>query len=68
LFTQTRDEWFISYVNSLNIPIHVFTSIRDTQLGQLMFAIETHRLKQVRAGEDPGPSLLAGDNAANFKQ
>jgi hypothetical protein len=31
-----------------------------------MFAIETHRLKQVRAGEDPGPSLLAGDNAATF--
>jgi hypothetical protein len=66
LFTQTRDEWFIAFVNSLNIPIHVFTSIRDTQLGQLMFAIETHRLKKVRAGEDPGPSLLAGDNAATF--
>ncbi len=54
LFTQTRDEWFITFVDSLNIPIHVFTSIRDTQLGQLMFAIETHRLKKVRAGEDPG--------------
>jgi hypothetical protein len=63
---MTRDSWFTKFVNSLNIPIHAFTSVRDTQLGQLMFALETVRLKRIREGEDPGPSMLEGENASNF--
>ncbi len=66
LFTQTRDTWFTKFVESMNVPMHIFTSIRDTQLGQLVYAIETHRLKQIRAGEDPGPSFLSGDSVSSF--
>jgi len=66
LFTQTRDEWFTDFVVSFDIPMHIFSAVRDTQLGQLMFAIETVRMKKKRAGEDPGPGLLEGENATMF--
>jgi len=66
LFTQTRDEWFTDLVSTFEIPMHIFSAVRDTQLGQLMFAIETVRMKRKRAGEDPGPGLLEGDNATMF--
>ncbi|MHA2503289.1 MAG: hypothetical protein ACXAE3_10500, partial [Candidatus Kariarchaeaceae archaeon] len=66
LFTQSRDEWFTSQVASLGIPMHIFSAVRDTQLGQLMYAIETVRMKRKRAGEDPGPGLLEGENASMF--
>lgn len=46
--------------------MYIFSAVRDTQLGQLMFAIESLRMKRKRQGEDPGPGLLEGENATTF--
>lgn len=66
LFTQTRNSWFKEFVESQGVPIHVFTNIRDTQLGQLFFNIELMRYKKMKAGEDAGKPLFEGDNIEAF--
>ena len=66
LFSQTRDVWFQEFVEGHGVPMHVFAALRETQLGQLMYAIEDVRLKKVRSGEDPGPGMLEGENLDMF--
>jgi hypothetical protein len=66
LFSQTRNTWFKELIESFGVPIHVFTNIRDTQLGQLFFAIEVMRLKKRRSGEDPGPSIFENESGEEF--
>lgn len=66
LFSQTRNTWFKELIESFGVPIHVFTNIRDTQLGQLFFAIEVMRMKKKRTGEDPGPSIFENESGEDF--
>ena len=66
LFSKTRNTWFKELIESFGVPIHVFTNIRDTQLGQLFFAIEVMRMKKKRTGEDPGPSIFENESGEEF--
>ena len=66
LFSQTRNTWFKDLIESFGVPIHVFTNIRDTQLGQLFFAIEVMRMKKIRSGEDAGPSIFENETSEDF--
>ncbi len=66
LFSQTRNTWFKDLIESFGVPIHVFTNIRDTQLGQLFFAIEVMRMKKIRSGEDAGPSIFDNETSEEF--
>lgn len=58
LFLDERDNWFHNIVNEFNIPLEVYSSIRNSQLGQLILMIQSNRSKMIRAGEDPGPEIL----------
>lgn len=66
IFTQARNVWFLNILSKFKMPPHVFTSIRESQLGQLMFAIETMRIKKLRDGEDPGESIFDGEQSDMF--
>ena len=66
LFSQSRNTWFKDLIESFGVPIHVFTNIRDTQLGQLFFAIEVMRMKKIRSGEDAGPSIFDNESSEEF--
>lgn len=48
LFSRLRDEFFIGIMDSLGVPINLFSDIRDSQLPQLMYIVEAAQVREKR--------------------
>jgi hypothetical protein len=57
LFITKRDQWFIDVLEKLDIPVHLFSDVRDSQLSQIVFSIEASKLKNQRAKKSEVPDL-----------
>jgi len=48
MFSTKRDQWFLQTLEKLDIPINLFSDIRDSQITQLSFGIESSKIKNSR--------------------
>jgi len=65
IFSYNRNQWLIDNILRAKVPIHIFTSTRDSQIGQLLISLENIRIKKIREGEDI-KSILSDSNRENF--
>ena len=66
LFSSLRDDFFIHILESFEIPMNLFSDIRDSQLPQLMYIVESSRIKEKRAGNATGGSVFDGLSLTAF--
>ncbi|RMG31682.1 MAG: hypothetical protein D6732_14550 [Methanobacteriota archaeon] len=48
LFSGLRDEFFLGILDTLGVPINLFSDIRDSQLPQLMYIVEAAQVREKR--------------------
>ncbi len=66
IFSEARDLFFISVLEQLQVPLPLFSDVRDSQLPQLMFIVESSRVDQRRSGEEKIKPIIDEQSLLSF--
>ncbi len=69
MFSSKRDEWFLQTLEKLEVPVNLFSDIRDSQITQLSFGIESSKIRSTRGkkkNQEEGFNLYTRSTLESF--